>query len=196
MNNNYIRQQVVSSICVKQSMLEDLHLLNQIFKLAHICFSCLQNGGKIIFAGNGGSFSDAQHLAAEFTARFQKNRIPLPSIALATNSSSITAIANDFGFDHVFSRELIALGHSSDVFIPISCSGNSSNVITSIETAIQLKIKTFGLTGSSPGKLSSLCEHIAVPSTNTARIQECHILIGHILCGLIDESFATSSSSK
>jgi D-sedoheptulose 7-phosphate isomerase len=142
-----------------------------------------------VFAGNGGSFADAQHLSAEFTSRFMVDRAPLASLALGTNSSAMSAIGNDYGYDQVFARELQAVGRRQDVFVPITTSGNSLNVLEAVVVATTLGITTVGLTGAGGGRLRQLCECICVPSTETARIQECHVLMGHVLCGLVEARF-------
>ena len=148
----------------------------------------LANNGKIFFCGNGGSSSDSQHLAAEFTGRFKKDRKPLPAIALNADTAAITCIANDFGYDQVFSRQLEALGNSSDVLIAISTSGNSPNVINAVKKSKEKNIYSIGLIGKDGGKLLNLCDScIIVKSNDTARIQEAHIFIGHILCTLIEK---------
>jgi D-sedoheptulose 7-phosphate isomerase len=185
--------QIESSIEVKQAMLQDTNLISSLERLALMGLSCLKSGGKIIFAGNGGSFADAQHLSAEFISRFQFNRAPLASLALATNSSTISAIANDYGFDQIFSRELEAVAQTRDLYIPISTSGNSKNIIESIKVAKKLELSIFCLTGRSGGLTKNYCECIFVPSDVTARIQECHILLGHILCGLIEDMYFKNS---
>ena len=184
-----IRGQIEASISVKQVLLSDKEMLCQIEQLAHICLQSLKAGGKVIFAGNGGSFADAQHLSAEFTSRFLFDRAPLPSLALGTNNSAISAIGNDYGYEQVFARELQAIAKPGDVFIPITTSGNSSNVLAAVEIAQTLGISTVGWTGQSGGRLKQLCECICIPSAETARIQECHILIGHILCGLVEAAY-------
>ena len=148
----------------------------------------LENNGKIFFCGNGGSSSDSQHLAAEFTGRFKKDRKPLPAIALNADTAAITCIANDFGYDQVFSRQLDALGNSSDILIAISTSGNSPNVINAVKKSKEKNIYSIGLIGKDGGKLLNLCDScIIVKSNDTARIQEAHIFIGHILCTLIEK---------
>ncbi|QRJ65593.1 SIS domain-containing protein [Azospira restricta] len=181
-----ISRQIEDSIAVKQAVLRDPAALAQVERVALVCCDSLRGGGKIVFAGNGGSFADAQHLSAEFTSRFQFDRAPLASLALATNSSAISAIGNDYGFDQVFARELEAVAKPGDVYIPITTSGNSPNIIESIWVARRLGLPTFCLTGQSGGLANGLCECIRVPSQVTARIQECHILLGHILCGLLE----------
>lgn len=143
----------------------------------------LRNGGKIIFAGNGGSFAASQHLATEFVARFSKNRSPLAAIALGTNSSNLTAIGNDFGFNYIFSRELEAIGTNNDTLFAFSTSGKSQNIIELVKKAKKMSIECYALTGNGGGELFKLCHNIMmIPSTNTALIQEAHITIGHIIC--------------
>ncbi len=187
-----IREQIEASISVKQVLLSDKELLCQIEQLAHICLKSLKAGGKVIFAGNGGSFADAQHLSAEFTSRFLFDRAPLSSLALGTNNSAISAIGNDYGYEHVFARELEAIAKSEDVFIPISTSGISPNILAAVTVAKQRGILTVALTGQTGGQLKQHCECLCIPSGETARIQECHILIGHILCKLVEEGYFKS----
>jgi len=189
MNHDEIRVQIESSISVKQSVLCDLNLITQIETLAKNCLKSIQSGGKIIFAGNGGSFADAQHLSAEFISRFMFDRAPLASIVLGANNSAISAIGNDYGFDQVFARELKGVAKTGDVFIPISTSGNSKNILFAVDEARQKGLLTMALTGADGGKLFSLCECLCVPSRETARIQECHILIGHIVCGIVERAY-------
>ena len=180
---------IEASIEVKQVLLEDSVLLGQVKHLAEICLASLKEGGKIIFAGNGGSFADAQHLSSELTSRFLFDRAPLPSLALGTNNSAISAIGNDYGYDHVFARELQAIAKPGDLFIPITTSGNSPNILAAVTTAKEIGIVTMGLTGANGGRLKQLCECICIPSAETARIQECHLLVGHIICGLVEAGY-------
>jgi D-sedoheptulose 7-phosphate isomerase len=184
-----IRAELVQSIAVKQALLEDEHLLTQVEALAKQCVAALKAGGKVIFAGNGGSFADAQHLSAEFVSRFKFDRAPLASLTLGANSSAISAIGNDYGYDQVFSRELEAVAKPGDVFIGISTSGNSSNILAAVAKAAALGIATTCLTGRSGGKLATSCNCLHMPSDETARIQECHITIGHIICGLVENLY-------
>lgn len=184
-----IKQRIHNSIVVKQALLEDTTLLRQLESLALDCLQALKFGGKIIFAGNGGSFADAQHLAAEFVSRFLFDRAPLPSFALGTNNSVMSAIGNDYGFDQAFARELRAIAQPCDVFIGLSTSGNSPNILTAVNIARQLQIRTIAWTGQAGGHLADLCECLKAPSAETARIQECHIMLGHILCELVESSF-------
>ena len=187
--NTTITQRIQESIAVKQALLADQDLLNQLAKLAGECLQALKQGGKVIFAGNGGSFADAQHLSAEFTSRFLFDRAPLASLALGTNNSAISAIGNDYGFEQVFARELRGIAQPNDVFIGISTSGNSPNILSTIQTARELALRHVAWTGQTGGKLAEQCECLRVPSPETARIQECHILMGHILCELVEETY-------
>ena len=183
-----ITTQIKESIDTKNKILDSPIILKMIKSMVEKSIESLNNGGKIIFCGNGGSFGDAQHLAAEFVSRLRFDRSPLASIALATNSSNMSAIGNDYGYEKVFTRELLALGKKEDIFIPISTSGNSPNVIDAIMAAKSLGIQTFGLTGRKGGKMANICDCLIVPSNSTEKIQEVHIMIGHIFCGLV-ESF-------
>jgi D-sedoheptulose 7-phosphate isomerase len=160
----------------------------EVLQFGSLAAQTLQNGGKIFFCGNGGSASDSQHLAAELTGRFIKDRKPLGAIALTTDTSALTSIANDYAFEEVFARQVMALGSSGDLLVGISTSGNSKNIIRAVEEARELGVQTVGLLGRDGGQLRALCDHaIVVPSDVTARIQEAHILIGHTLCGLIEQ---------
>lgn len=186
MSLDAIRTEIEASLAVKQAVLRDETLLAQVLALAERCAACLKGGGKIIFAGNGGSFADAQHLSAEFTSRFNFDRAPLASLALGTNNSAISAIGNDYGYEQVFARELRGIASANDVFIPISTSGNSPNILQAVREAKELGITTVGLTGADGGKMASLCDCIRIPSNNTPRIQECHIVLGHIVCAWVE----------
>jgi D-sedoheptulose 7-phosphate isomerase len=183
-----IKAHIQTSIAVKQAIFHSDNLLIQIETLATNCVKCLKSGGKIIFAGNGGSFADAQHLSAEFISRFMFDRKPLASLVLGANNSAISAIGNDYGYDQVFARELKGVAKLGDVFIPISTSGNSSNILVAVDEAKQLGLVTMALTGADGGKLAALCDCLRVPSRETARIQECHIMMGHIVCGLVEDA--------
>lgn len=148
------------------------------------------SGNKLLIAGNGGSAADAQHIAAEFTGRYVKERKALPAIALSTDTSALTAISNDYGFEQVFSRQLEALAQPGDLFLAISTSGNSANVLKAIETAKKMNCNVLGLSGRDGGKMNSICDlNIVIPSDVTARIQEMHMLIGHIFCKAVDDLF-------
>jgi D-sedoheptulose 7-phosphate isomerase len=184
-----IRDQIAASIAVKQVILANEKLIDQIEKLAADCVQCLKAGGKVIFAGNGGSFADAQHLSAEFISRFMFDRAPLASLVLGANNSAISAIGNDYGYEQVFARELEGVARSGDIFIPITTSGNSRNILVAVEQARKQGLTTVAFTGEGGGKLAPLCDCLCVPSRETARIQECHIMIGHIICGLVEQQY-------
>lgn len=184
-----IKHTIKESIETKQKMLENDETLRLIGQAANQCVDALRNGGKILLCGNGGSAADAQHIAAELSGRFNIDREPLFAEALHVNSSFVTAVANDYNYDEVYRRMVKAAGRKGDVLIGISTSGNSVNVINAIAQANELDMKTIGLTGESGGKLSEECSLcIKVPSEDTARIQESHILIGHIICEIVESS--------
>jgi D-sedoheptulose 7-phosphate isomerase len=184
-----IRAQLAESIAVKQLLLQDDKLLCQIEELAHRCVTSLRAGCKIIFAGNGGSFADAQHLSAEIVSRFKFDRAPLASLALGTNNSAISAIGNDYGYEQIFSRELEAVAKAGDIFVGISTSGNSSNILAAVNKANELGIQVVCFTGRTGGKLANMCGCLQIPSDETARIQECHVTIGHVICGLVEHMY-------
>ena len=194
MNIDRLSSEIEASINVKQQLLEDENLLGQILDISKSCLGSLRAGGKIIFCGNGGSFADAQHLSAEFTSRFLFDRPALASIALGTNNSGLTAMGNDYGYENIFSRELEALGKPEDILIGITTSGNSANIIKGVDAAKKIGITTFILTGQSGGKLKGLADCVHIPSNDTARIQECHILVGHIICGFVEKAMFKSIS--
>lgn len=161
---------------------------NTIAKIAEAIVSCYKKGGKLLICGNGGSAADSQHFAAELIGRFIKQRNALAAIALNTNSSNLTAIGNDFGFDKIFERQVEALGKKNDLLIVISTSGNSQNLINAVKKAKEIGITTIALLGKNGGKLKAMCEYeIIVHSDDTQRVQEMHILIIHLLCELIEE---------
>ena len=191
-----VQSQIQASIDVKASMLGNDALIQQVYELADKCSKVLREGGKVIFCGNGGSFADAQHLSAEFTSRFLFDRPGLPSLALGTNSSAMTAIGNDYGYEHVFAREIQAIATPSDIIIAITTSGNSRNIIKALKTADDADIPAVVLTGIGKGMFDEATETINIPSDDTARIQECHILLGHIICGLVEESIFGSSRDE
>jgi D-sedoheptulose 7-phosphate isomerase len=165
-------------------------LVPDIEKACQLITSTIKNGNKVLIAGNGGSAADAQHIAAELSGRFVKHRKALPGIALTTDTSALTAIANDYGYDYVFARQVEALAQPGDLFIGISTSGNSEVVLRAFSTAKEVGCNTLGLSGRDGGKMNGLCDlNIVVPSNVTARIQEMHILIGHILCQAVDDLF-------
>ena len=160
---------------------------------ANICIDSLKQGGKILIFGNGGSAADAQHIAAELVGRYKLERKGLSAIALSTDTSSLTAIANDYGYEHVFDRQIEALANPEDVAVGISTSGNSSNVINALQSAKNIGCKSIGLSGKSGGDMNKLCDvNLVIPANDTARIQEMHILVGHIICHLIELEFRNS----
>jgi D-sedoheptulose 7-phosphate isomerase len=166
------------------------NLTEDVASSAQICIDCLRKGGKILLFGNGGSAADAQHIAAELVGSFKAHRNGLAAIALTTDSSSLTSISNDFGFEHVFDRQVQALAKEGDVAIGISTSGKSDNVINALKLASKLKCHTIGLSGKSGGEMNKICDfNIIAPSSNTPRIQELHIVIGHTICLIIDQKF-------
>ena len=195
MNKVLLKDEIMDSIKVKTLLCESESILEKISEIANACLNSLNKGGKIIFCGNGGSFADAQHLSAEFTSRFLFDRPALASIALGTNNSGLTAMGNDYGYENIFSRELEALGKPEDILIGITTSGNSANIIKGVDAANKIGITTFILTGQSGGKLKDLADCVHVPSNDTARIQECHILIGHIICGFVEKEMFNDYSN-
>jgi D-sedoheptulose 7-phosphate isomerase len=167
-----------------------------IFEAVDLITRCLSSGGKLLFFGNGGSAADAQHLAAEFVGRFVRERSGLPAIALTTDSSILTAVGNDYGFDQIFARQIQALGRPGDVIIAISTSGNSPNVLEGVKAARRDDLKIIGLSGKDGGVLAKQADvTITIASTSTARIQECHIAIGHIFCELVERELTETKSS-
>ena len=184
-----IKQSIEQSIKLKQEILADDQILKTIEDVTNTCIKTFQGGGKVLFCGNGGSAADAQHLAAELSGRFYFDRDPLNSEALHVNTSYITAVANDYSYDEIYSRLIKAMGKKGDVLIGLSTSGNSANVVKAFEQAKEIGMFTVGLTGESGGKMKDISDFlINVPSTDTPRIQESHILIGHIICELIETS--------
>ena len=181
-----VKNVILQSIEVKKSILSNPVLIEKIILVADECVQSIRNGGKILFCGNGGSFADAQHLSAELTSRFLFDRPGLPSLVLGANSSAATAIGNDYGYEYVFAREIEAIAHPTDYIIGITTSGNSNNILRAIEAANVRKVPMVVLTGNTGGKLPKTTKTIDVASTDTARIQECHILIGHIICEIIE----------
>ena len=181
-----VKLEIQASIDTKTRLLADSALIKQVFELAEQCTVALRTGGKIIFCGNGGSFADAQHLSAEFTSRFLFDRPGLASLALGTNSSAMTAIGNDYGYENVFAREIEAIATPADVLIAITTSGKSVNILKALEAAKALNVPAVVLTGAGRGMIDDFVVTLNVPSTDTARIQECHILIGHIICGIVE----------
>lgn len=185
---NYIQRQIQESIAVKQRLLEDNQAIETIKKVSSKIVQCYKNNNKTLLAGNGGSAADAQHIAGEFVSRFYFDRPGLASIALTTDTSILTAIGNDYSYKRVFARQIQANAVSGDVFIAISTSGNSENIIEALNECKNKQVVTVGLTGKSGGKMADLCDYcIKAPSDETPRIQEAHILIAHIICAIVEE---------
>lgn len=185
--NNQLQEIIQASIQVKQSLLQDNDLLARLQQAVDAVTLSFRNGHKVMFCGNGGSAADAQHLAAEFSGRFYKNRRALPSDALHCNTSYLTAVANDYSYDDIYSRLVEGTMQQGDVLIGLSTSGNSPNIVKAFETARQQQIITIGFTGATGGKMKELSDILLnVPSTTTPRIQESHILLGHIICELTE----------
>jgi D-sedoheptulose 7-phosphate isomerase len=184
-----VRQSIEASISVKERLLADAKLVATVSRVAEIMIDAFRAGNKVVLFGNGGSAADAQHIAAEFVGRFAFDRAALPALALSVNTSCVTAIGNDYGFDQVFSRQVEALAHRGDVAIGISTSGQSPNVLRAMATAKRMGLHTVGLTGSAGSKLSDAVDYcICAPSNETPRIQECHILVGHIISELVEQT--------
>ena len=183
-----VRSQVAESVRVKHAILSDETLLAKINEAANKCAEAYRRGNKVLFAGNGGSAADAQHLAGELVSKFYFDRPAVPAIALTTDTSVMTAIGNDYGFDLLFSRQVEAHGVEGDIFVGISTSGNSRNVVRAVERCHELGVYTIGLVGSKPCRMDEICDlTIKIPSDETPRIQECQTLIGHIICCIVEE---------
>lgn len=185
---DYIKDQITKSYQTKQAILENQDLLYKIEEVAQKCVELYKNSKKTILAGNGGSAADAQHIAAELVGRYGFDRPSIASLALTTDTSNLTAIGNDYGYDKVFSRQLEGMGQEGDLFIGISTSGNSDNIINAFESAKAKNITTVALTGRDGGKMAQMADiALVIPSDSTPRIQESHILIGHIICDIIEK---------
>ncbi len=185
---NYLKNQIAASAATKEKILADEALLKIIENVATACVNVYKKSKKTMIAGNGGSAADAQHIAAELVGRYGFDRPSLPSLALTTDTSNLTAIGNDYGYDKVFSRQLEGMGQEGDLFIGISTSGNSQNVINAFLSAKEKGITTVALVGRDGGKMAAMADYaIIIPSNDTPRIQESHILIGHIICDVIEK---------
>ena len=190
--NKKIQDIIRASIDTKQQLLQDEGLLNTIETVADAITSAFQNGKKVYLCGNGGSAADAQHLAAEFTGRFYADRKALPAEALHCNTSYLTSVANDYGYDAVYARMIDGVGEKGDILIGLSTSGNSANISNAFESAKQKGLITIAFTGLSGGQLKSISDYlINIPSIDTPRIQESHIMVGHIICQLVEEKYFT-----
>ncbi len=187
--NDLIQKSVRESIAVKQAILSDEDFQQKIGLAAEAMITTFKKGGKVLFCGNGGSAADAQHIAAELSGRFYIDRPPLYAEALHVNTSFVTAVANDYGYDDVFARMVEAAGRAGDVLVAISTSGNSPGIIKAVEKAKQQGMHIVGFTGKTGGKMADLCDILLnVPSSDTPRIQEAHILIGHIICEMVERA--------
>lgn len=185
---NYMKDQIKKSYETKQAIYQNEELLNKIVEVCRVCVELYKGKNKTILAGNGGSAADAQHIAAELVGRYGFDRPSIPSLALTTDTSNLTAIGNDYGYDKVFSRQLEGMGQTGDIFFGISTSGNSQNIINAFEVAKQKGIKTVALVGRDGGVMAKMADiALIVPSDSTPRIQESHILIGHIICDIIEK---------
>lgn len=189
-----IKQLIADSVSVKEQLLNDDAIIAQLDKVSNIIVEAFRNGKKVLFCGNGGSAADAQHLSAELSGRFYLDREALPAEALHVNTSYLTAIANDYSFEVAYARLLKGLGHTGDIVIGLSTSGNSANIVETFKAAKEKGIITIGFTGKTGGKLKALSDYLFnVPSTVTPRIQESHILLGHIICQLVEERYFASN---
>ena len=194
MTDNILRKNIESSIEVHGRLLEAC--LPAMTAAADALIAAYRSGRKALFFGNGGSAADAEHLAAEFLGRYLRERRPLPAIALHTNTSALTSIANDYGYEHAFSRQLQALAVPGDVAVGISTSGNSQSVLEALTVARKMGLYTIGMTGATGGRMRELVDVlIAAPSNETPRIQECHILVGHALCDAVEQAVAASPAA-
>ena len=188
----YITEQIARSQQVLHALAADATLHAALQAAAEACIISLRQGGKLLFAGNGGSAADAQHMAGEFVSRFEFDRPGLAAVALTTDTSTLTAIGNDYGFERLFARQVQALGRAGDVLVVYSTSGGSPNILRALETARTQSVVTVGLTGNRGGPMNELCTHLlAVPSPDTPKIQEGHLVLGHILCGLVERAMFT-----
>jgi D-sedoheptulose 7-phosphate isomerase len=191
-----IKDIITASISVKQRLLTDESMLATVNKCVDIIADAFKNGNKVLFCGNGGSAADAQHLAAEFSGRFYIDRDALPAEALHCNTSYMTAVANDYSYDMIYSRLIKGIGNKGDVLVGLSTSGNSTNIVKGFETAKEKEMITIGFTGESGGKMKILSDYLLnVPSTDTPRIQESHMLLGHIICQLVEEKLFNAPSA-
>ena len=178
-----------SSLEVLHRMQASPSFVPSIIEVSEVCVAVYRKSGKLLIAGNGGSAADAQHFAGELVGRFEFNRPPLSAIALTTDTSILTSVGNDYGYRDVFSRQILAHGRNGDIFIAISTSGNSGNILSALETARKIGLTNIGLSGETGGQMRDLCDYcICVPSSSTPRIQECHLLIEHMICGYIESA--------
>jgi D-sedoheptulose 7-phosphate isomerase len=195
MKMDFIVSQISHTKRLMDDMLSDAILLNTVEEVAEICIQRLKQGNKILLAGNGGSAADAQHIAGEFVSRFLFDRPGLPAIALTTDTSVLTAIGNDYGYEKLFARQIQALAQPGDIFFAYSTSGNSPNILKALQEAKAMNVTTVGLTGNRKGAMNAGCDYLLeVPSSETPKIQEGHLVLGHIICGLVEEGIFKSAS--
>lgn len=189
---DYITQSIIEGIRLKEDVLNNQQMLADIEAVGSLIVQTLQRGHKVLLCGNGGSAADAQHIAAELVGRFVTEREGLPAIAMTTDTSILTAVSNDYGFDHVYERQTAALGTKGDILIALSTSGNSPNIEYALQKAQSMKITTVGLLGRDGGRCKTLCDYsFIIHHAESARIQEVHITIGHILCGIVDNKLTS-----
>lgn len=182
-----VRLNLQNSIALKQRLLADEEMISLVSKISDVIIECYRNKGKVFFCGNGGSAADAQHLSAELSGRYYYDRPPLFAEALHVNTSYITAVANDYSYDEIYSRWITAIGQENDVLVALSTSGNSTNVVKAIEQANTNGMITVGFTGKTGGKMGAICDYLlAIPDTDTPRIQECHMIMGHTICEIVE----------
>lgn len=194
---NLVRQRIEESIQTKKLILEDEYILSQIIEASTTIIDKIKSGGSIYFCGNGGSAADAQHLAAELSGRFYFDRQPLSADALHCNTSFLTAVANDYSYDVIYSRLLKGLGRKGDVLVGLSTSGNSKNIVNAFNQAKEMGIQTIALTGSKGGEMKNVADLcICIPSDDTPRVQESHIMVGHIICEIIESTLFENTNTK
>jgi D-sedoheptulose 7-phosphate isomerase len=186
-SKTFVRDEIAESIAMMNALKADGGLIGAVERVAELCVAAIRRGNKILFAGNGGSAADAQHLAAELVGKLAYDRPGLAAMSLTTDTSILTAVGNDYGYDEVFRRQVDAIGVKGDVLVAISTSGRSKNLLKALEAARAKGIATVGMTGAGGGDMLALCDHcLRMPSTSTQKIQEGHIVIGHIFCGLVE----------
>jgi D-sedoheptulose 7-phosphate isomerase len=192
---SFVIEEIAAAVLVMRKFADDSACVRAVSEMGEVCSTRLAAGNKIMIAGNGGSAADSQHIAAEFVGRLTVDRCPLAAIALTTDSSILTAVGNDYGFETIFERQVRALGKEGDVLLAISTSGDSTNAIRALSAAREMDIITMGLTGMGGGRFAALCDYLAcVPSTSTRHIQELHIAIAHIICGIAERAYVPSQT--
>jgi D-sedoheptulose 7-phosphate isomerase len=194
--SSQLRAGIEASIATKQALLADTKLLQRILDVGQLMVDAFKNGNRVIFAGNGGSAADAQHLAAELVSRFELDRPGLPSLSLSTDTSMLTDIGNDYGYEHLFRRQLEAQARPGDVFVGITTSGRSKNILAAFEVCKRLEVTSVALCGTGGDLESNADVVLRVPSAHTPRIQECHILIGHSLCDAVEQAVTEGHAAK